>query len=86
MTEAVSEIERVARTDPAIAGEGAVLLLESSRPRLAVSDTDGFSGALGNATAGAVKRFSAHHRRGASATVRAKSGSIGSSMQFRHRA
>jgi hypothetical protein len=55
LTEAVSEIERMARTEPAIAGEGAVLLLEKLSP--AVSEIDSSSGALGNATAGAVKRL-----------------------------
>jgi len=55
LTEAVGEIERMARTDPAIAGEGAVLLLEKLSP--AVSDIDSSSGALGNATAGAVERL-----------------------------
>jgi hypothetical protein len=34
LTEAVSEIERMARTDPAIAGEGAVLLLEKLSPAI----------------------------------------------------
>ena len=32
LNEAVGEIERVARTDPALAGEGAVLLLEKLSP------------------------------------------------------
>ena len=52
MSEAVAEIERMARTDPALADEGAVLLLEKLSP--AVSDIDSSSGALGNAAAGGV--------------------------------
>ncbi|MDP1691755.1 MAG: hypothetical protein Q8L49_07365 [Burkholderiaceae bacterium] len=55
LNEAVGEIERMARTDPALAGEGAVLLLEKLSP--AVSDIDSSSGALGNATAGVVERM-----------------------------
>ena len=55
LNEAVSEIERMARTDPALAGEGAVLLLEKFSP--AVSDIDSSSGALGNATAAAVEKM-----------------------------
>ena len=55
LNEAVSEIERVARTDPALAGEGAVLLLEKLSP--AVSGIDSSSGALGNATAGVVEKM-----------------------------
>ena len=53
LNEAVGEIERMARSDPALAGEGAVLLLEKLSP--AVSDIDSSSGALGNATAGVVE-------------------------------
>ena len=49
LNEAVGEIERMARSDAALAGEGAVLLLEKLSP--AVSDIDSSSGALGNATA-----------------------------------
>jgi len=45
--EAVGEIERTARTDPALAGEGAVLLLEKLSP--AVNQIDSSSGALSNA-------------------------------------
>ncbi|MBA3624061.1 MAG: hypothetical protein H0W48_06360, partial [Methylibium sp.] len=41
------------RSDAALAGEGAVLLLEKLSP--AVSDIDSSSGALGNATAGVVE-------------------------------
>lgn len=52
LTEAVGEIERVARTDPALAGEDAVLLLEKLSP--AVNQIDSSSGALGNATDGVV--------------------------------
>ena len=55
LNEAVGEIERMARTDPALAGEGAVLLLERLSP--AVSDIDSSSGALGNATAGVVEKM-----------------------------
>jgi len=45
---AVAEIAAMARTDPALAGEGAVLLLEKVSP--AVCEIDSSSGALGNAT------------------------------------
>jgi hypothetical protein len=55
LNEAVAEIERVARADPALAGEGAVLLFEKLSP--AVSDIDSSSGALGNATAGVVEKL-----------------------------
>ena len=53
LNEAVGEIERVARTDPALAGEGAVLLLEKLSP--AVSQIDSSSGALSNATSHVVE-------------------------------
>lgn len=55
LNEAVGEIERMARTDPALAGEGAVLLLEKLSP--AVSQIDSSSGALGNATHGVVEKM-----------------------------
>jgi hypothetical protein len=55
LNEAVAEIERLARADPALAGEGAVLLLERLSP--AVSGIDSSSGALGNATAGVVEKM-----------------------------
>jgi hypothetical protein len=55
LNEAVGEIERVARTDPALAAEGAVLLLEKLSP--AVNQIDSSSGALGNATAGVVEKM-----------------------------
>jgi hypothetical protein len=55
LNEAVAEIERMARADPALAGEGAVLLLERLSP--AVSGIDSSSGALGNATAGVVEKM-----------------------------
>jgi hypothetical protein len=55
LSEAVAEIERMARSDPALAGDGAVLLLEKLSP--AVSDIDSSSGALGNTTAGVVERM-----------------------------
>jgi hypothetical protein len=45
----------MARTDPALAGEGAVLLLEKLSP--AVGHIDSSSGALGNATAGVVEKM-----------------------------
>jgi hypothetical protein len=51
--EALSEIRAVARHDPAAAAEGAVLLLEKLSP--ALSQVDSSSGALGNATYGAVQ-------------------------------
>jgi hypothetical protein len=55
LNEAVGEIERVARTDPALAGEGAVLLLEKLSP--AVNQIDSSSGALGNVTSGVVEKM-----------------------------
>ena len=55
LNEAVGEIERMARTDPALAGEGAVLLLEKLSP--AVNQIDSSSGALGNATNGVVEKM-----------------------------
>src|SRR3989442_13418396 len=55
LNEAVAEIERMARSDPALAGEGAVLLLEKLSP--AVSGIDSSSGALGNATVGAIVKM-----------------------------
>ena len=56
LNEAVGEIERVARTDPALAGGGAVLLLlEKLSP--AVNQIDSSSGALDSATSGVVERM-----------------------------
>ena len=55
LNQAVGEIERVARTDPTLAGEGAVLLLEKLSP--AVNQIDSSSGALGNAAKGVVERM-----------------------------
>ena len=56
LNEAVDEIERMARADPALAGEGgAVLLLEKLSP--VVNHIDSSSGALGNATNGVVERM-----------------------------
>ena len=55
LNEAVGEIERVARTDPTLAGEGAVLLLEKLSP--AVNQIDSSSGALGNTTNGVVEKM-----------------------------
>jgi len=56
LNEAVGEIERVARTGPAQAGEGAVLLLlEKLSP--AVNQIDSSSGALDSATSGVVERM-----------------------------
>jgi hypothetical protein len=51
--EAVAEIRAVARKDPALAAEGAVLFLEKISP--AVQGVDSSSGALGSATYGAVE-------------------------------
>lgn len=48
LSAAVAEIAAMARIDPALAGEGAVLLLEKVSP--AVCEIDSSSGALGNAT------------------------------------
>ena len=53
LNEALREIEHVAHSDPALAAEGAVLLLEKLSP--AVGHIDSSSGALGNATAGVVE-------------------------------
>ncbi|MBC7378447.1 MAG: hypothetical protein H7346_13580, partial [Burkholderiaceae bacterium] len=53
MSEALTEIEGIARFDPALAGEGAVILLEKLSP--ALSDIDSSSGSLGNAAAGLVE-------------------------------
>lgn len=52
---ALAEIRAVARHDPALAGEGAVRLLEKLSP--ALSDIDSSSGALGNATYAAVQQL-----------------------------
>ena len=51
--EAFAEIHKMARTDPALAGEGAVLLLEKVSP--ALYDVDSSSGALGSAMFSAVE-------------------------------
>ena len=50
---ALAEVAATARTDPALAGEGAVLLLEKVPP--AVCEIDSSSGALGNATRSLVE-------------------------------
>jgi tetratricopeptide (TPR) repeat protein len=50
--EALAEVLKVARTDPALAGEGAVLLLEKASP--ALCNVDSSSGALGSAMSSAV--------------------------------
>ncbi len=47
LKEAVTEIRKVARADPALAAEGAVALMERLWP--ALQDIDTSSGALGNA-------------------------------------
>ncbi len=47
LKESVTEIRKVARTDPVLAGEGAVTLMERLWPALQNIDTS--SGALGNA-------------------------------------
>lgn len=51
--EAVSEIKRVKRRDPALAGEGSVLFLEKLSP--AIMHVDSSSGAIGNAVNRAVE-------------------------------
>ena len=51
--EALAEIRAVARKEPALAAEGAVLFLEKISP--AVQDVDSSSGALGSATYRAVE-------------------------------
>ena len=58
LSEAVGEIERMARTDPALAGEGAVLLLEKLSP--AVNQIDSSSGA----TTWVISRYNALGARG----------------------
>ena len=50
--EAVSEIKKVARTDPVLAAEGAVLFLEKLSP--AIEQVDSSSGAIGTAVNNAV--------------------------------
>jgi hypothetical protein len=50
--QAVSEIKKVARRDPALAGEGAVLLLERISP--ALENVDSSSGAIGTAVNNAL--------------------------------
>lgn len=50
--EAVSEIKRVARRDPVLAGEGAVVLLERLSP--ALEHVDSSSGAIGTAVNNAI--------------------------------
>lgn len=50
--EAVSEIKRVARRDPVLAGEGAVVLLERLSP--ALEHVDSSSGAIGTAVSNAI--------------------------------
>jgi hypothetical protein len=52
LKDAVAEIQKVARVDPLLAAEGAVLLLEKLSP--ALSGIDSSSGALGNACAAVV--------------------------------
>lgn len=53
--EAVSEIKKVARRDPALAAEGAVRFLERVSP--ALEQVDGSSGAIGNAVKKAIEVF-----------------------------
>ena len=53
LDEALGEIARMARTDPALAGEGAVLLLEKVSP--ALCGVDSSSGALGSAMEAVVQ-------------------------------
>ena len=55
--EAVAEIKRVARKEPLVAGEGAVLFLQRVSP--ALSHVDGSSGAIGSAVNHAVAELSA---------------------------
>jgi hypothetical protein len=51
--EAVSEIKKVARKDPVLGGEGAVLFLEKVSP--ALEHVDSSSGAIGRAVSGAIE-------------------------------
>jgi hypothetical protein len=55
--QAVSEIKKVARRDPVLGAEGAVLFLERVSPALA--QVDGSSGAIGNAVNHAVEELAA---------------------------
>ncbi len=48
INQAVSEIKKIARRDPSLAGEGAVLLLERISP--ALENVDSSSGAIGTAS------------------------------------
>lgn len=50
--EAVSEIKKIAKTDPALGGEGAVIFLE--RVSAAIEQVDGSSGAIGAAVNNAI--------------------------------
>lgn len=68
--EAVSEIKKVAKTDPTVAAEGAVLFLERVSP--ALEHVDGSSGAIGSAVNQAIIELAAVIARApASATTRA---------------
>lgn len=53
--EAVSEIKKVRRRDPELAGEGAVIFLEKVSP--AIMNVDGSSGAIGNAVDWAIEEL-----------------------------
>jgi hypothetical protein len=53
--EAVAEIKKLARTDPVLAGDGAVLFLERVSP--ALERVDSSSGAIGNTVDRAVEEF-----------------------------
>jgi hypothetical protein len=52
LKEAITEIKRAARTDPLLAAEGAVLLIEKLSP--ALEQVDSSSGALGSAVNRAI--------------------------------
>ena len=53
--EAVSEIKKVARKDPVLGGEGAVMFLEKLVP--AIEHVDGSSGAIGNTVKNAIREL-----------------------------
>ncbi|MCA9797182.1 MAG: hypothetical protein KC910_35475, partial [Candidatus Eremiobacteraeota bacterium] len=54
--EAVAEIKKVAKTDPLLAAEGAVLFIERVAP--ALERVDGSSGAMGSTVNGALATLS----------------------------
>lgn len=78
VTEALAEIRDVGLVDPALAGEGAVLLPEKVLP--ALCDVDSSSGCTGQCHARCRGEPGACRRFGAGARVRSSEGSSASSM------